>query len=104
MAAIEGDGSPESYIQASLLARELREFGVRWHGCDWSTQEILDKNPQTHTMLISARSSPTDVESLRPKARFAQDRGLAGLMFWEYMEDAGGKLLTAIHETFRRAR
>jgi len=48
MAAIDGDGTPESYIQASLLARELHEFGARWHGCDWSTQQMLASNPRTH--------------------------------------------------------
>jgi hypothetical protein len=45
MAAVEGDGSPWSYLCASLLARELREFGAMWHACDWSTHIILDRNP-----------------------------------------------------------
>jgi hypothetical protein len=41
MAALCGDGSPESYLQASLFAREAGEFGAQWHGCDWSTHRIL---------------------------------------------------------------
>ena len=45
MEAIEGDGSPESYLCASLLARELHEFGAMLHGCNWSTHTILDQNP-----------------------------------------------------------
>jgi hypothetical protein len=30
---------------ASLLARELAEFGAMWHGCDWDTHTILGANP-----------------------------------------------------------
>lgn len=40
MTAIKGDGRPISYLQASLLGRELAEFGARWHGCSWSTHEL----------------------------------------------------------------
>lgn len=43
MEAVEGDGSPWSYLSASLLARELMEFGAYWHGCSWSTHTIVDE-------------------------------------------------------------
>jgi len=45
MEAIDGDGTPLSYLSASLLARELREFGAEWHGCWWSDHEILCADP-----------------------------------------------------------
>jgi hypothetical protein len=45
MDAIDGDGSPWSYMCASLLARQLAEFGAMWHGCDWSTHTVLDETP-----------------------------------------------------------
>ncbi len=45
MEAIEGDGSALSYISASILSRELQEFGALWHGCDWSLHTILDADP-----------------------------------------------------------
>ncbi|MGO8752105.1 MAG: hypothetical protein ACLQNE_39715 [Thermoguttaceae bacterium] len=45
MAAIDGNGSAWSYICASILARELAEFGAMWHGCDWDTHTILGANP-----------------------------------------------------------
>ena len=45
MDAVEGDGSPWSYLCASILARELAEFGAMWHGCDWSTHRVLDAAP-----------------------------------------------------------
>lgn len=45
MEAIEGDGSAWSYLAASLLRRELREFGAMWHGCNWQTHFLLDGDP-----------------------------------------------------------
>ena len=46
MQAIEGDGSPWSYLSASILGREAAEFGAIWHGCWWSDQTILSKPPR----------------------------------------------------------
>lgn len=46
MRAIEGDGSPWSYLSASILRREAAEFGAIWHGCVWSDQTILSKPPR----------------------------------------------------------
>jgi hypothetical protein len=47
MKAIDGDGSPLSYLSASLLCRELGEFGAMWHGCSWSEHSILGESPFT---------------------------------------------------------
>jgi hypothetical protein len=47
MEAIDGDGSALSYLSASILSRELREFGASWHGCNWSTHRILGEHPFT---------------------------------------------------------
>ena len=49
MDAVDGDGTPWSYLSASLLARELGEFGAAWHGCDWSTHRILGAAPWQDT-------------------------------------------------------
>lgn len=49
MDAIDGDGSPWSYMCASILARELGEFGAMWHGCSWGTHTILGANPWNPT-------------------------------------------------------
>ena len=46
MLAIEGDDSPLSYLHASLLKRELAEFGALWHGCSWCTEMLLDHMPR----------------------------------------------------------
>jgi hypothetical protein len=45
MEAIEGDGSAWSYMAASLLRRELLEFGALWHGCNWRTHVVLGDDP-----------------------------------------------------------
>jgi chitinase len=42
-----------------------------------------------------------DPESLRHKARFVHERGLRGVMFWEYTQDHGGELLGALHAALR---
>ncbi len=42
-----------------------------------------------------------DEESIRAKARFVNDRGLAGIMFWEYSEDPQNQLLDAINAELR---
>lgn len=55
MEAIDGDRSEWSYMCASILHRELEEFGARWHGCNWSDQKI-----------ISMKSSPPSVWSKSP--------------------------------------
>lgn len=47
MEAIEGDGSALSYLQASMLQRELNEFGSGWHGCDWTMHTMLGADPWT---------------------------------------------------------
>jgi hypothetical protein len=45
MEMIEGDGTPWSYLCASLLSLELAEFGAEWHGCWWGTHTILGEDP-----------------------------------------------------------
>jgi len=41
MEAVEGDGTPLSYLSASILMREFREIGAFWHGIVWDTQGVL---------------------------------------------------------------
>lgn len=41
MLAITGDGSPLSYLSASLLQREFWEVGALWHGVHWDVEEII---------------------------------------------------------------
>ena len=48
MEVIEGDGSHWSYLSVSVFVREINEFGAMWHGCEWSTHEIIDKAPSDY--------------------------------------------------------
>ena len=56
MQAIEGDGTPWSYLSASILARELLEYGALWHGASWSTYTLLDVPPWELTSLQDGAS------------------------------------------------
>ena len=58
MEVIEGDGSPWSYISASLFWREIHEFGAFWHGCDWTSHNVLDRNP----LAVRARRKQRGVD------------------------------------------
>ena len=52
MEAITGNFSPFSYLEASILKRELKEFGALWHGCDWGTYKILASPNDTRSGMI----------------------------------------------------
>jgi hypothetical protein len=43
--AFDGDRSPQSFFEASVLIRELEELGAMWHGGGWSTHMVLDADP-----------------------------------------------------------
>jgi len=45
MQVVQGDGTPWSYLCASLLAREAAEFGAFGHGSFWSAFHILSGDP-----------------------------------------------------------
>jgi len=45
MEAIEGDGTPWSYLAASLLRREFSDFGAIWHGTNWALHFVHDEDP-----------------------------------------------------------
>ncbi len=51
MEAIDGDRSAWSFMEASLLDRELKEFGALWHGMKWDWQSILAEDPWTTTAV-----------------------------------------------------
>ncbi len=43
---LEGDGSPLSYLEASLWVREMAELGAVWHGSWWSAHSVLVADPR----------------------------------------------------------
>jgi hypothetical protein len=60
MEAIGSDGSLEAYLQASILFRELHEFGAMWHGCSWSTHEIILSDPWSRKFKLEHREKISD--------------------------------------------
>ena len=63
MDAIEGDGTPWSYLSASIFAREAAEFGAIWHGCHWSTHTILGAAPWQRDLTAKDRRKHQAVAS-----------------------------------------
>jgi hypothetical protein len=45
MDAVEGDRTPTSFVIASLLLRELKEFGAVGKYCDWSHHRLIQAIP-----------------------------------------------------------
>ncbi|MBO8182605.1 MAG: hypothetical protein H0Z28_07410 [Archaeoglobus sp.] len=58
MDVLEGDKTPQSYINASLFYREMLEFGAVWHGLSWGLHEIIERIERTDLW---------EAEDLRPK-------------------------------------
>ncbi len=61
MEAIDGDGSPWSYLSASLFACEAAEFGAMWHGCEWSEHSIIGADPWRRDSTAKERQSQQGV-------------------------------------------
>jgi hypothetical protein len=73
MEGIEGDGSPASYLAASLASRQLGNFGALWHGSNWSLHAVLDADPRQAASpqpggspMLRWRSKPDDWKWLQP--------------------------------------
>jgi hypothetical protein len=81
MEAIEGDGTPWSYLCAALLGRELAEFGALWHGCSWSSHSILGEDP---------------LEMARPLRGELAGTGLDRPEMWEWHEDRPDEWLPTV--------
>jgi hypothetical protein len=58
MEVIEGDGSPISYLCASIFAREVKEFGAIWHGCSWGLVKIIESDPWSNEEKYFGTPSP----------------------------------------------
>ena len=74
-------------------------------------------NPETQPFWDAAAQAPflwnarqrifisyDDPESLRVKCRYLKQRGLAGVMFWQYYSDETGALLDALDAELRPRR
>jgi chitinase len=82
----------------AALAATLVDRNGFARGWDAAAQAPYLWNPGQRVFV-----SYEDPESLRLKARYIVDRGLAGAMFWEYGADPSGALLDTLHAGLRRA-
>lgn len=86
--------NPKPAISAAfrnLKAMEGKDGFVR----HW---DDISKAPFLHNAERGLFISYDDEESLREKCRFVQERGLGGVMFWEYYADCEGRLLDTLHQ------
>jgi hypothetical protein len=96
MEVIAGDDSPASYLHASLLRRELKEFGGGWHGIQWGMSTVLDDTPwnqpprsEEDSMSMYPESKPEEwkwvaprPESWRPEVRLEKNEAI--VTFYSY--------------------
>mgnify|MGYP005843512997 CR=1 FL=1 len=75
MAAVAGDGSALAYLSASLLARELAEWGALGRGRQWRTHALIGAEPAGTWQWLKAK--PAD---WRPQVRGAE--GLVTVTFY----------------------
>ena len=77
MAAIQGDRSATSFVTASILQRELKEFGLSGDQCDWLHHRFISNVPQQRQWQWRMKA-PSD---LVPKVRVLAD-GQAAVEFF----------------------
>jgi len=98
MDVVIGDGSPESFSQASLLMREIRDIGALWHGVGWGVCEILYRQWPTGVEsaweLMDGCRLPADSTPL-----VIQEENLARCRF--YMEsEMGGWTISLLEDIY----
>jgi hypothetical protein len=77
---LDGDGTPESYFEVSVLLRELGELGAAWHGCSWSAYRVLlSPSDLPHSDLPWREPQPAD---WRPT--FSRAGSVVTVTFWAY--------------------
>lgn len=111
MEAIEGDGSEWSYFSASILMRELEEYGAVWHGESWGTYSLLEADPWLNppaqdparmNTTLSPKTNWTWVqdepEDWLPQVEFL--RGQPRVTFYAYSA-LGGERIVKFVDTYR---
>lgn len=93
------------------LGREAGTVGMGGPGYRELAQDYIDKNGYKRYWDDAGKApylfngdcfiSYDDGESLRIKADYVREKGLGGIMFWEYGCDPEGILLNDIYEAFR---
>jgi GH18 family chitinase len=89
---------PASHVYTSFDEIEKNLDGKNGFTRQW---DDIAKAPFLYNPESRLWVSYEDEQSIRAKAKYVVDRGLGGMMFWQYTEDAEGKLLSAINRGLR---
>jgi len=65
MEIVEGNDTAAAYLQASILRRELRDFGAAWHGINWGAHHVVDQDPSRNP-VDAAERDPLKTPSTEP--------------------------------------
>ncbi len=84
MDAVGGDRTPPSFIVASILRRELQEFGMIGKRCNWSRHRLVETIPPDLTWQWRSEQ-PKD---LSPKVKVLPDQRVAVEFFSCRIDDA----------------
>jgi hypothetical protein len=119
MDAIQGDGSPWSYLSASIFMREAEEIGARWHAVNWGAVTVLGENPleappaDSGSDLLSDSVAPEEwswrddlwgherPEEWRPSVRFDED---SVVVTFHAFTALGGETISRHVDRYRRGR
>ena len=77
---VDGDKSPQSYLEASVLYREIPDIGAFWHGISWGTHTILDDNlvsPSQDIMGEYGKEIPDMTELSGPEWNWSFERPIS---------------------------
>lgn len=93
MEAIEGDRTPVSFMIASILRRELQEFGALGQRCNWSRHYLV--NAPADEINWQWRGTPS--KDLAPKVKLLDD-GQAAVEFFTCRDDPSPTLYRHIDQ------
>ena len=91
-----GQPVPNASATYSAIATTMLGHGYTRQWDDAAAVPTL-YNASTHTFV-----SYEDPESLARKGQYVRERGLAGIMFWEYTNDPSGTLVRAVAASLNR--
>jgi hypothetical protein len=104
MEAITGNFSPFSYLEASILKRELQEFGASWHGLNWCTYKILASPDDACRGLIGGGGpeqwswTARKFNDLRPRVNVKSDKVV---VTFHARSDLGCAHINRFEDTFK---
>jgi hypothetical protein len=88
--ALTGDGSPWSYVNASILIREIEEWGAIRHGRWWSAHTILGRDPCAAAAPTSRASARTSASGPAPAPASARTGGASPPEDWRWLSPQPG--------------